>query len=159
MSVTLLVIRHGKAQQDNYDRDQDRTLTDRGERQARGLAGLLEEHDLAPNVIVSSPFVRARQTAELIAGAFGLEPDFDERLSLSASGSVGGSIELLGELDRANDDATIAIVGHQPLLERTIAVLTEGLTGFGPQVRTGECFVLQPNDTGRFAIKANLRAD
>ncbi len=70
------LMRHGPA----FDRadpacppDPERPLTDRGrvrtERAVRGLAAL----DVSPDVILSSPYVRARETAEIVADGLGLD--------------------------------------------------------------------------------------
>src|SRR3954466_9034949 len=69
MGKTLLLLRHGKSDWHEGEADFDRRLAKRG-RQAAALIGeYLEEHDLIPDVIVTSPAARALLTAEIIQEA------------------------------------------------------------------------------------------
>ncbi|MCU1370984.1 MAG: histidine phosphatase family protein [Ilumatobacteraceae bacterium] len=95
---TLLLVRHGESagnvardlaeaagheRIDIEDRDMDVALSPDGERQARALgAWLRDQADAAPAVILSSPYARARRTAQLAIAEAGLEAEvvLDERL-------------------------------------------------------------------------------
>lgn len=96
--ASLLLVRHGEsagnvardlaeatqaAEIDIEARDMDVGLSELGERQARALGRWLADHpDEAPKVVVTSPYVRARQTAELAVESAGLDVEvkMDERL-------------------------------------------------------------------------------
>jgi phosphohistidine phosphatase len=90
--------------------DGDRPLTRAGAaafaRAARGWRRLVPP----PQVVITSPFVRARQTAELLQEAF--EPRCDLRLdaALQPEGRPEGILELLPDAE------DVALVGHMPLL-------------------------------------------
>lgn len=80
--MTLFLIRHGETTgdiEDRYGGDYDDYLTGKGEQQARKLAEELEGRGIT--AIVSSPLIRARQTAEIIAHdiSITIEQDFRER--------------------------------------------------------------------------------
>ena len=73
--------------------------------------------DRQPDAVVSSPLVRARETAEAIAAAAGLEADVDERLA------PGATAEGLREVVAGRGD-TVVTVGHQPDCSEIVLELT-----------------------------------
>ena len=109
----LYLIRHGAAEErgDAWPDDSKRPLTDDGiermQAAARGLIRLGVELD----VILTSPFVRARQTAETVASAFEVRPPVVLVDSLTPNGSFQG---VLNDLERQVKRARIALVGHEP---------------------------------------------
>jgi phosphohistidine phosphatase len=90
-------------------RDADRALTPEGrEKFAEAAAGLARLVD-RPDALLTSPWLRARQTAEIAAAVWGkVEPKDVEALA-------GGTFtELAKVLDAYPDSATVAVVGHEP---------------------------------------------
>jgi phosphohistidine phosphatase len=85
--------------------DAARPLSDKGNRQCRRLGALLAAQDEAPDLFITSPRVRARQTAELVAQAVGAPVVIDERLA--------GMLDL---------DTIAAIVATAPAAERPCLV-------------------------------------
>lgn len=85
------------------------------------MGGLLRREGLVPDVVVSSPAVRARQTAEAVAGAGG----FDSPIVFEES-IYEASPNALREAVAAIDDAatTAMLVGHNPGMEGFIRYLT-----------------------------------
>lgn len=118
--MRLLIIRHAIAVARGTPGipDADRPLTPEGEEKfreaARGLARLVER----PDALLTSPWLRARQTAEIAAAAWGrLEPVETEALA-------GGSFEAQAAvLDRYPKDATVAVVGHEPYVSELLGRL------------------------------------
>ncbi len=140
--MLLYIVRHGKAQRDSPSgRDSDRPLQPRGERQALWLGRLVAERrtDRRPGVILSSPFVRARDTARLLHQSLPMcELHFDESLEL------GGPPEDVVELiNRHAAHDPVMVVGHNPQLESLLELLAHGLAGDAAELRTGECAVLE----------------
>jgi phosphohistidine phosphatase len=88
--------------------DDLRPLTKKGRHQAERLGGFLEAHGVRPDVIVTSPLVRARQTAEIVAEALGMTVKVDPRL-----GSGFGKRDLWSLLDETAA-REILLVGHDP---------------------------------------------
>ncbi len=99
--------------------DSERPLSPKGRRQAHNLGQFLADRAFAADAIVSSPKVRARQTAELVADALGIGVTLDERL--------GGALDLdvLGALLDATGGTSVVLVGHDP----DFTELAMGLTG------------------------------
>ena len=113
---TLVLIRHAKSSWDHADLDdEDRPLNRRGLRDAPVMGRRLADRGLAPDVVLSSTAVRARTTAELIAGELGFDPArivADDRLY---GASVDEVLGVIGELDDALSCAIV--VGHNPETE------------------------------------------
>ena len=118
--MRLLVVRHAiaVAQGTPGVADQDRPLTPEGEAKfqeaARGLARILD----APVALLTSPWLRARQTAAIAADAWDApQPKLTPAL---ASGSFDEQARVLDEFPR---DATVAIFGHEPWVSELVARL------------------------------------
>ena len=108
--VRVHLLRHAHAG-DSFDwigDDDLRPLTKKGRGQAERLGAFLEDHGVRPDVIVTSPLVRARQTAEIVAEALGMTIKTDQRL-----GAGFGKRELWALLDETGA-REILLVGHDP---------------------------------------------
>ncbi len=80
---TLLILRHGKAKRGpEHPSDADRPLTKRGKEDATRAGQACREMGLLPDIVLSSPAKRARQTAEHFCEAAGCggEVDFQDRV-------------------------------------------------------------------------------
>jgi len=118
--MQLLIIRHGIAVERGTPGipDEDRPLTPEGETKfaeaAKGLASLVDR----PGALLTSPLLRAKQTAALAAAAWSrIEPKETAALA-------GGSFEeQAAVLDRYPRDATVAVVGHEPHVSALLARL------------------------------------
>jgi phosphohistidine phosphatase len=108
--------------------DERRPLTKRGRHQAQRLGRFLVASGTRPDVIVSSPKVRALQTAELIAEAFGMDVHLDLRLG------DGFQLTQLERIVLDTDVAAPMLVGHDPDLS---FVLSELCGGAGLAMRKG----------------------
>ncbi|MGH2467927.1 MAG: SixA phosphatase family protein [Candidatus Limnocylindrales bacterium] len=98
--------------------DAERPLTKRGMRQAERLAGLLLAAGFEPDVLVSSPYRRATQTARRLGTALGLEVVVDDRLAGRLDlPTVDGLLDDLGRPGRP------VLVGHDPDFSTLVAVL------------------------------------
>jgi phosphohistidine phosphatase len=112
--MRLLIVRHGEAAPGTPD--ELRPLTPEGRESARELGRRLREQGLAPDAIVTSPLLRARETAAALdLGA--AEPD--DRLS---PGATAADVREAA----AGRGATVLVVGHQPDCGRAAAALSGG---------------------------------
>ncbi len=143
--MELLVIRHAIAEdREAWARsssdDGQRPLTPRGiqrmERGALGLHGLVGRID----VLATSPLVRAAQTAEIVAGAFG------GPTPLALDALAGGSRQqLLDWLREQDDGGMIAIVGHEPDLGELVSwLLGDSSHGFLELKKGAACLLEFP---------------
>jgi phosphohistidine phosphatase len=121
--VKLYVMRHGPAEDNAASgRDDDRALTTPGRERVRSVARTLMALDEAPAWIVSSPLVRALQTAEIVAAATKLA---DRAGSVEARREMapgGDAVELVKGL-LALEKKRCLVVGHEPDLSALIAAL------------------------------------
>ena len=109
----LFLIRHGVAEErgDAWPDDAKRPLSEDGierfQKSARGLARL----DVWIDVVLTSPLVRARQTADIVASAFDPRPSIITIESLAPGGSYAS---LVADLEKHGRKTRIALVGHEP---------------------------------------------
>jgi phosphohistidine phosphatase len=112
--VRLVLIRHAEAAPGSPD--ELRKLTEAGRTQARALGERLRGEGIRPDAVLSSPLLRAVQTAEALG--FGA-PEADDRL---APGMTAAAVRAVVE----ERGGTIVVVGHQPDCSRIAAALTGG---------------------------------
>jgi len=113
VAAELYLIRHGIAAErgDAWPDDTKRPLTDQGVRRLRGIAAGLVEIGVGFDVMLTSPLVRAKQTAEIIAGGLDPHPPIVTTDSLSPGGTYASVVDELGKQARRR---RIALVGHEP---------------------------------------------
>ncbi len=120
--MELCLVRHAIAMERGSPGNEDdglRPLTPRGrermEEAAQGLKRLF-----VPDVIVTSPLVRARETAEILLAAYGLQ-----KTRICDALASGNDVELLRELDDVDSDRVLC-VGHEPHISATLSWLLTG---------------------------------
>ena len=118
VAIVIWLLRHADAADGSPDAE--RPLTERGEEQSRLAGAALATLGVKPGACVTSPRVRAVQTAELACEPLGLEPQVDERLA-------GGPFDPLEF--QAEFGEEILLVGHDPDFSMAVHTLT------GAQVR------------------------
>jgi len=126
LTMELLILRHAIAFPRDAKRwpdDAKRTLTMEGVKRARRAAAGLKRMAKRPALVLTSPLVRARDTAAIFAQA-ARWPDAVECMALSPGGSPE---EVLEALRRQGAKAEcVAVVGHQPHLGRLLALSLRG---------------------------------
>jgi phosphohistidine phosphatase len=115
--MRLYLVRHADAAPGAPD--ELRPLTAHGRQQARELGARLAAEGAGGAAVVSSPLLRARETAEEIARALGTTAEPDERL---APGATADSVREAA----VEHGGTVVAVGHQPDCGRIAATLTAG---------------------------------
>lgn len=119
MAQQMWLLRHGEAEPAGSGTDADRRLTARGEQESRSAGNGLAALGVQFTAVLSSPRVRARDTARLAAAALGVEPGVHEPLS----GDFGAA-EALDLLGGHGGDARVLLVGHEPDFGQVIRELT-----------------------------------
>jgi phosphohistidine phosphatase len=140
-SSLVLLVRHGKAEDSHRLGDAARALTEEGREAIRIHARRLAK-DMALDGIVTSPLVRAVQTAEILAEAWGVN-----------------QVHVRGELDFGRASASSmealcrsvgpgwALVGHNPSMAEALEHLLGHPAGI-PRFRKGTVAALRPSATG-----------
>lgn len=120
MAAQLWLLRHGEAEPHGRRPDEQRELTERGERQARAAGGALAALGVRLDAVLTSPRVRALETARLACEALtgAIEPETHQALSAGFAGSQ--ALELLA---RWGDEARLLVVGHEPDLSNVVGEL------------------------------------
>lgn len=129
----LFLLRHAKSSWDNSSlSDFERPLNRRGRTAAPFMGELIAKRKIQPGIIVSSPAVRARQTAELFKEAAGLRCPlrFEKQIYEASLADLRIAVSELEE-----EFASALLVGHQP----GTGELIRFLTGESPEVPTA-CF-------------------
>jgi len=142
----IYLLRHGDAEPGDGD-DAARRLTAKGERQAKAAGRALATLDASIDTCLTSPKVRAVETARIACEAFGLEPEIAEELR-------GGPFNAL-TLAAGRGDTLL--VGHEPDFSGEVA----RLTGANVKLRKGGLAVvdgstllalLRPKDLAAIAV-------
>jgi phosphohistidine phosphatase len=109
----LYLIRHAVAEQrgEAWPDDSKRPLSEDGMARMRKTARGLARLGLSFDVILSSPLVRTRQTAEIISGALAARPSVVNIESLAPAGTYAA---VISELEKHARKTRIALVGHEP---------------------------------------------
>lgn len=112
-SFELYLIRHAIAEERGvaWPDDSKRPLTERGISRMRKIAHGLEQLGITFDVLMTSPFVRARQTAEVVASVFDPRPPIVSIESLAPGGSAQS---VLADLEKQGKRSRVGLVGHEP---------------------------------------------
>jgi phosphohistidine phosphatase len=110
--MILYVIRHGDAEKENPGGDSARKLTEKGKKRSQQMGKFLKKK-IEPQMLVSSPYVRAVQTAEQFVDQFKLK----KKAFMKSEVLVPGSElkDIIQELNSLGAEQ-VAVVGHNPLL-------------------------------------------
>lgn len=120
MEKFVVLLRHGEAEPHGSKPDELRELTEEGHKEMKAVARGLREIFPKAERIISSPLVRAVQTAEWVSRAFELEIETSDALRPGAS---------FQKLVAETDAKRFILVGHEPTLTNGMLALT-GVSGF-----------------------------
>jgi phosphohistidine phosphatase SixA len=119
----LILLRHAEAVPiETSGNDQQRPLSERGRREAHAAGQWLAAHRSRPDRVLCSPSQRTGETAQLALA----EMDKSPAPQLASEIYDASPGELLALLDQHNDAGTVMLVGHNPGIERLVALLVEG---------------------------------
>jgi phosphohistidine phosphatase len=125
--MDLYILRHGIAVErgtPGFTKDADRPLTPEGKQKLRKITRALRVQELSFDLVLSSPYVRARETAERVAAVLGRPKQVRLTDSLIPDGSFR---ELVAELKALRPaPKRPLLVGHEPYLSSLIALLVTG---------------------------------
>ena len=132
--MEIYVLRHGIAVErgtPGYKKDGDRPLTTEGEEKMSQIAEAMLGMGLKFDVIFSSPYVRARRTAEIVAETLDEDVAFTDNLLPDANPA-----DLIHEI---NDEKPqrVLLVGHEPDLTQLISLLISGTSNASIEFKKG----------------------
>ena len=121
--MNLYIIRHAIAIDEGtpeYDNDSERPLSDKGKKKMRQIARGLRALGVDFDLILSSPYLRAKETAEILAEVSRTKADvaFSENLI-----PMGDPDLLISEINEKYSANSIALIGHEPHLSSLISLL------------------------------------
>ena len=142
--MNLILLRHGKAEDNHADGDFSRALVEKGRKQARRAAKLLKASGALPDIVLTSPLVRARQTAEEFCETSGIPG-----ATIQGWLACGMTPETaMAELAAFHDFESVAIVGHEPDFSELIQWIL-GTSGGCVEVKKGALACLRVNPPAR----------
>ena len=119
----MTLIRHAEAG-DDAPRDADRSLTTRGREDARQLGHVLAKRGVEFSLVVSSPLVRAVQTAEIVAAEIAYRDRIEVTELLVPEAAASQVLTFLRSTARRLEGTpSIALVSHEPILSAVAAAL------------------------------------
>ena len=117
--MNLFLLRHAEAIPETAS-DAERPLTERGTKQAKAVGRFCRDHEILPELVLSSPLVRALETARAVAGAL----DLVDRLKTVDFLKPGMGVEsAISSLEKYWDRASVMMVGHEPDLSDLASAL------------------------------------
>jgi phosphohistidine phosphatase SixA len=123
--MRLFLLRHATAEEHGIRPDADRALVDKGWKQTRRVAAFCHAHDIVPSIVLTSPLLRARETAGGFCQGLGLpEPTVVPWLGLGRAAR-----EAPDELEAYREHGSVCLVGHEP----DFSMLAAHLLGTGHQ--------------------------
>lgn len=153
--MEVYLIRHGiAAERDIQTRDEERSLTDEGRLKTRRVAKRLYDLGLRFDLILTSPLVRASQTAEILQFS-GLSSQIEESAYLAPNGDIYLWLNWL-EQQQYPDATQLVLVGHQPDLGQWAEILVWGKTRSGLVLKKAGIVGLMLPETGSPVSRSQL---
>ena len=148
MAQQLWFLRHGEAEPHDARPDVDRRLTERGEEQSRVAGRALAKLGVTFQLVVTSPRIRALDTARLACLQLGC--DFVVDAALSSGFELDDALELARA---AGEDKRVLFVGHNPDFEQVV----HDLTGASVDLKKGGIAGVRMQGSRRGELLALLR--
>jgi phosphohistidine phosphatase len=112
--ITLYLIRHAEAEtRSRSGHDHDRALTPKGHEQARRVADALALWEAQPTLVLTSPWLRARETAAHLQSSGNVVA-----VDALASGNITGTLSAIADAAASHAADTLAVVGHEPWMSQ-----------------------------------------
>jgi phosphohistidine phosphatase len=136
--MNLFLLRHGIAAEPGvagYEPDSKRPLTSKGKDRLREAVRAMKVLDLSFDLILSSPFLRAKQTADIIANRLKLRKKLAFSEDLTPAGNPRLLIQQLNQF--RPEPENVLLVGHEPYLGRLVGLLAAGNTSLELDFKKG----------------------
>ena len=144
--MNLYIVRHAIAVEPGtpgYDDDSQRPLTDTGRKKMKKIVKGLRQFEVELDLILASPYVRARATAEILASEFKMKKKIAFTDNLIPPGNFDSLIDEIGEKYAVDN---LALVGHEPMLSRFVSFLMTGNPDAAITLKKGGVCLLSAED-------------
>jgi len=155
--MNLYCLRHGLAAERDprcFPDDSLRPLLSKGRKRLRLGCAALPAMELSFDRILSSPYLRAFQTAELVAATLGLKKRLEVRAELAPGGDSQALVRYVSRLRPRPEN--VLLVGHEPDLSRLISHLISGDPGTAIEMKKGGLARLEIGPELRYSRCATL---
>jgi phosphohistidine phosphatase len=144
--MRIYLIRHSNAIDPGtpgYEDDSLRPLTEKGRDKMKRISAALKELDVKPDLIISSPYVRAKQTAEILAKVLKYKHEliFNEMLV-----PMGNPDNIIGEINEKYSVDELILVGHEPCFSVLIGTLVAENPDLAFNIKNGGVCCLSSDD-------------
>ena len=144
--MKIFIVRHAIAVQrgaPGYDDDSQRPLTDKGRKKMEKIVRGIHQLGVELDAILTSPYVRARDTAKILASEFKMM----DKIAFTDNLIPPGDFEnLVNEIHEKHDVNNLALVGHEPMLSSLISWLTTGNTDMKLNLKKGGVACLEADN-------------
>ena len=144
--MRIYLVRHAIAENagtSDYEDDSLRPLTEKGREKMKKIADALKTLGVEPDLIVSSPYKRASQTASVLAKSL----KYKEEIAYSDSlVPMGKSDDMIGEINEKYSVDELMLVGHEPNLSTLASVLLAGTPDVSINFKKGGICCLSVDD-------------
>ncbi len=147
--MDLYIVRHAIAVEEGtpaYEDDSQRPLTDTGRKKMKKIVKGLRQLDIKFDRILTSPYMRARDTAEILASGFKMKKEIAFSDNLIPPGNFDKLIDEIVEKYAVN---SLALVEHEPMLSRFISFLMTGNPEAAITLKKGGVCLLSADDSLR----------
>ena len=144
--MKLYLIRHRNAVDPGlpeYEDDSQRPLTEKGREKMDRIASALKGLGVEPDLIVSSPYARAAQTADLLAKVLKYKKEVAFSDCLVPAGDADG---IIGEINEKYSVDELVLVGHEPSLSGLVGTLIAGSPEIAITLKNGGVCCLSADD-------------
>ncbi|MBL8090180.1 MAG: phosphohistidine phosphatase SixA [Anaerolineales bacterium] len=142
--MNLYIIRHAIAEEEHPSGDDSqRRLTDKGAKKMRQIAKGLRALGVDFDLILSSPFTRAKETAEILGEVFKMKKkiSFSDNLI-----PIGDPDLLIAEINEKYTVDSLALVGHEPYLTTLVSLLVGQTSAVDMTLKKGGVCLLSTED-------------
>jgi phosphohistidine phosphatase len=144
--MNLYIVRHAIAVEEGtpgYDDDSQRPLTDEGRKKMKKIVKGLRQLEVELDNILTSPYVRAHDTAKILAAGFKMKDKVDVSDNLIPPGNFD---QLIDEITEKYVVSNLALVGHEPMLSSFVSFLMAGNPEAAITLKKGGVCLLSADD-------------
>ncbi len=154
--MEIFIIRHALAENtDEKKEDKDRELVEKGFKDTKAIAKVLNKLKVGPDLLVSSPLTRAIQTAEIIANKLNYKKKINVAKELLPESKPEDILNLI-KSKIGSKVKTLVIVGHMPLLGEFISFLLN-IKNFCFDIEKSGVYIIELNFNDNKSIESILK--